>query len=353
MPIFPWTFLIYMSILIRTIHFFAGLLLVLVLSEGYLRWAGISERSDVVYIEGQGKMLRPSQKMIRQSEGFAITHSNTDRYLGPNHSVDKPAQGVRIALLGDSFVEGYQVWDRDHFRSVLTHELTKRLSDSLSIEVLNCGRSNFDLGNMYAYSQLFVDDFSPDYQLFFVSWDDLSLEYDDPLLPSTYVENGELVIHSNTNPAYLRSYQYMSPLLQHSHLFFFLNKVRHRLKTGNLRNSLSGITEAESDRDAEGKEALLASELSSDTYAILEHLHANTYVLVWRDHRPIPPFLLEWLDKRALPMIDLSPLLESLEQEGKHPFYWSGSNTYGHWNPDTHLAIGKYLAIQIDELLIE
>lgn len=342
-----------MSIPIRVFHFVAGLLLVLVLIEGYLRWAGISERSDVSYIAGQGKMLRPNQKMIRQSEGFAITQSNAHKHLGPDHPVDKPKNALRIALLGDSFIEGYQVWDRDHLRSVLEKEMATRLSDSLSIEVLNCGRSNFDLGNMYAYSQLFTNSFSPDYSLFFLSRDDLSLEYEDPLLPSTYVENGELLIQSNANPTYLSKYQYMSPFLQHSHLFFFLNKVRHRLKTGNLLAILGGRPDSDSVPKKQATEAIAATELSSDTYRILENMHTQAYVLVWRDHRPIPPALVEWLNQHQMPFINLSPLLVTRKKEGKNPFYWPGSKTYGHWNPDTHKAIGKFLSVQLEQLLFK
>lgn len=338
-----------MSIVKRIFHFFAGLLLILLLSEGYLRWAGISERSDVSYVEGQGKILRPNQEMIRHSEGFAITRSNAHRHLGPDRSTDKPDNGLRIALLGDSFIEGYQVWDRDHLRSVLEHELTALLADSFSIEVLNCGRSNFDLGNMYAYSQLFVENLSPDYLLFFLSLDDLSLEYDDPLLPATYVENGELQIQSNASPSYLRTFERMSPFLQHSHLLFFLNKVRHRLKTGNLWTILGGTIVSDSKRSSTLVEQVSDAELSSDTYAILERMYAKAYLIVWRDHRPIPTTLKKWLDKKEMSIINLAPLLARLQEEGNHPFYWPGSKKYGHWNPKTHQAIGKYLSGQIYE----
>ena len=105
--------------------FGTGFLLILAGGEIFLRMAGISERSDVEFVYGFGKMLHPSQTMTRHSEGFAITQSNAHRHLGPDRGQIKSQPSYRIALLGDSFIEGYNKKEKNLFNKVTFRNFVK------------------------------------------------------------------------------------------------------------------------------------------------------------------------------------------------------------------------------------
>lgn len=315
-------------------------LLTLLAGEMYLRIAGICEQSDVEYVDGLGKMLRPNHSMVRFSEGFAITSSNGHRHLGPDRPQVRARSSVRIALLGDSFIEGYQVHDRHHLRYVLESELSLK-RPSVQIEVLNFGRSNFDLGNMYAYDQGFVQEFSPDITLFFLSLDDLSIEYADPLLPSTRLVNEQLNFSSNSDSAYFHAFQRSSWLLRHSHLFYFLNKARHRLQSVSLWTILTGKGQSHSPQQEDH-----SSDFSPLTFHILGELSSD-HQIVWRDLRPPPAILTDWLTAHNRSFVDLSPFLQQLERDSFSPYYWPATRKEGHWNQQAHQAIGAYLAKEL------
>lgn len=319
-----------------------GMLGVLLAGEAYLRIAGICERSDVEYVEGQGKMLRANHAMLRFSEGYAITHSNANRHLGPDRPKVKADHTIRIALLGDSFIEGYQVHDRHHLRQALELGLGNQLA-SKQVEVLNFGRSNFDLGNMYAYHQLYVQQFSPDLSLFFLSLDDLSIEYADPLLPSTYLDKEQLTLTSNTNSAYYQSFQRSSWLLKHSHVFYLLNKARHRARTVSPWTILTGKTTIPS----HPQETAHSTEIPALSFRILDELTAPQSLIVWRDFRPPPEALIAWVEEHNRSLINLSPFLQELMDHGQDPYYWKATKKRGHWNQQAHQAIGEYLASKL------
>ena len=58
---------------------------------------------------------------------------------------------VRIAVVGDSYVEAVQLFDKYNFMSVLQERLSQ--VTEASVEVLNFGRSGMDLRTMYIYDQ--------------------------------------------------------------------------------------------------------------------------------------------------------------------------------------------------------
>jgi hypothetical protein len=84
-------------------------------------------------------------------------------------STAKPTGTIRIAVLGDSFVEGIQVPVEHTFSRVLEDELARRLGPT-SIETMNFGVSNFSLAQLLMTYQEYVRRFDPDYVVVFASY---------------------------------------------------------------------------------------------------------------------------------------------------------------------------------------
>lgn len=69
-----------------------------------------------------------------------------------------PSSGTRLLVLGDSFVEGLQVDDAEHFAHILEKKL--RLKDD-DISVLALGKSGLSVADYVAKSKLYQELFSP------------------------------------------------------------------------------------------------------------------------------------------------------------------------------------------------
>ena len=69
----------------------------------------------------KGRRLKKNWEIISFNEGFGITKTNNYGYISSSKII--PQEDIRIALIGDSFVEGRQVFLRDHFSSVLEKNL--------------------------------------------------------------------------------------------------------------------------------------------------------------------------------------------------------------------------------------
>ena len=88
------------------------------------------------------------------NEGFSMGQYNNNSILGPDCSIEKKTGVFRIAILGDSYVESFQVFRRDQFISIMEKQLSKNFDKS--VEVLNFGRSGFDLADMFCVSAKFL-----------------------------------------------------------------------------------------------------------------------------------------------------------------------------------------------------
>jgi hypothetical protein len=112
----------------------------LVMAEVGLRLYGFSavvfEQPDPI----TGTRLRPLTRGWQTVEGEAFVEINSHGYRDRERTVAKPANTVRIAVLGDSFVEARQVAFEDTFGAVLERLLNgDRRFAGRTVEVLNFG----------------------------------------------------------------------------------------------------------------------------------------------------------------------------------------------------------------------
>ncbi|MEP7153135.1 MAG: SGNH/GDSL hydrolase family protein, partial [Nitrospira sp.] len=176
-----------------------GTLLGLVFCEIGLRGAGISY--PIVYqIDGDlGASLRPGAEGLWKSEGEAYIRVNSAGLRDREHDRVKPAQSLRIAVLGDSFAEAVQVPLENTFWWVLEQEIRAcpALGDRES-EVINFGVSGYGTAQELITLRHRVWSYSPDIVLLaFVTGNDIRnnsrvLEQDSKR-PFFVLEGGQLV----------------------------------------------------------------------------------------------------------------------------------------------------------------
>lgn len=219
-----------------------GSLIGILLLEVGLRVAGISDTRFYEADPHRGVALRPGAEGWQRKEGEAYIRINSDGLRDREHSLQKPADTYRIAVLGDSYAEASQVQLEDTFWSVLGEELEACPGlETSKVEVINFGVSGYGTAQELMTLRHRARSYDPDLVLLaMLTANDLKnnvreLEH-DPLRPYFVVENGQLVL----DDSYLREphYQFRQTwrarllygLLDNSRTLQVLNKSRNVLK---------------------------------------------------------------------------------------------------------------------------
>lgn len=154
----------------RARRFFAKLLLVLfgflfgaAIAEIALRLAGYSYPEFYSLDQSRGYALRPQAEGWYRKEGEAYVRINSDGLRDQEHSLSKPPDTLRIAVLGDSYPEALPVSLDESFWRVMG----KKLQDcdtfpGKKIEVLNFGVSGYGTAQELLTLREQVWKYSPD-----------------------------------------------------------------------------------------------------------------------------------------------------------------------------------------------
>ncbi len=112
----------------------------------------------------------PSSETKHQKDCFKVTYTTNKLGMrGIEVSIPKKTDKIRIALLGDSFIEGFGSSDSSTIQSMLTEQLGEQY------EILNFGVSGgFGTIHELALYENFITHFEPDYVFLFY------LNYNDP-----------------------------------------------------------------------------------------------------------------------------------------------------------------------------
>lgn len=101
--------------------------------------AHIGEEELVDIVPVVGFWHRPNRFITWRSEGYSQSRTNADGLRDVNFTVEKPAGVRRIAILGDSMTEAYQVDPKDTFVKQLENKLNK--PGEPKVQVMNFGMS--------------------------------------------------------------------------------------------------------------------------------------------------------------------------------------------------------------------
>jgi len=93
----------------KLLLFVTGLLLALLLAEVGLRVSGFSHFNPYIVDRELGYSLRPNAAGWWRKEGATYVRINSQGLRDREHTFAKPPDTIRIAVLGDSFAEAFQV----------------------------------------------------------------------------------------------------------------------------------------------------------------------------------------------------------------------------------------------------
>ena len=140
-----------------------GLLFGLFMSEIFLRVIGYSFPLFYETDYYRGFALQPNVEGRYQREGGSYVRVNSDGLRDREHAKIKPADTVRIAVLGDSFTEAMHVPMEQTFWSLLERKLQDcNAFPGKKVEVINFGTSGYGTGQELMMLRQKVWDYSPD-----------------------------------------------------------------------------------------------------------------------------------------------------------------------------------------------
>ncbi|MDQ1638527.1 MAG: hypothetical protein QOF62_1866 [Pyrinomonadaceae bacterium] len=156
---------------------FAGLAIALLLAEGALRVLGFSHFIPYIVDKDVGFSLRPNAEGWWRKEGLTYVRINSQGLRDREHTIAKPRDTIRIAVLGDSFAEAFQVPMEKTFWTVMEQKLQACVASSETsatvaarkIEVLNFGVSGFSTARELILLRQRVWQYDPDLVLLLVT----------------------------------------------------------------------------------------------------------------------------------------------------------------------------------------
>lgn len=197
-----------------------SLILGLVFGEILLRVVGYSRPVFYKYDFDLGATLRPNTSGLYDGENLVRINLNNLGISGPERKKEKPSSTIRIAVLGDSMVEAFQVPYGKRFTEVVEKEVAQFTGKN--VEVMNFGVSGFGTNREIQMYRHKAREFNPDIVLLaFFPFNDLQNNHPEiernPLLPYFIFDKGRLVLDDSfqRNPVFIK-----------------------KLKWSNLRNSI-------------------------------------------------------------------------------------------------------------------
>jgi hypothetical protein len=365
----------------------AALLVSLLVCELVLRLLHVSYPVFVWTDPVRGMAHIPGAKSLNQYAGRSWIQINSDGWRGPEVPLKHPAGTFRIALLGDSYLEGFEVPFEQTAGEVLERRLTALRGSP--VEVLNFAEGGYGTGQELLVLQHAVWKYSPDLVLLgFTIGNDISdnlraLKRTD-YVPYFVYQGDHLVLDSSfvNSPGY-RSRAFWTKrwlgVVQHSRLAQMVNRVRHlrrgverqRKNTGDPRDEVGLLDEVqlppttpdwqEAWRVTEGLLRLMRDECRKKNvpfgFVTLTRGIQVTPVrekkekflrqlgvkdLYYPDRR-----LADFGKREGIPVFNLAPPMAA-EAEKRQVYFHADLLTHtvgvGHWNQEGHQIVGELIA---------
>lgn len=323
--------------------FILGLIVCLIFVETYVSNSFVIPSLLGEYDDDIGMARKANRYFVRFNEGFGVGKVNQFKYLNKEYSPKKSEDTIRIALIGDSYVESFQVFDRHYFGRIMENILSKKLSKP--VEVLNFGRSGFNIADCYIYYNTLVKKFNPDYVLYILGANDFAsssnkkfypkLEYDD-LSQALKISKNYLIDDS------FKKYRRIEKILSTSTIIYNIAVQKDKLSLGYILPKLFDKLYVKNIENKEISEVNHNNklEISSEIKLILNYLHNhNGYFFLRSD--------IEIVNSNYT-FYDISQIFKNKDY---NPHEWKIAKTTGHWNNRAHRDIGQYMAEEMEKII--
>jgi len=321
--------------------------------EIYLRLSEIALPSFIYDDPKYGRTFKPNTDILFISaEGFYMGGVNSYGNIGKSYPKEKSADVLRIAIFGDSFIEGLQLFERNHFKSLVDKNLSKKLNQK--VEILNFGIGGIDFSDAYFICKEKGLQYHPDIILFSVKKTNLRKKAGIPY-PKYYMQNDSLkVSYTNLNSDMSELRRRFAVLRQFS-IGYLLKESFENYKNGLLSKKVFEKFHTESIPDSIYKERISPDSPEKDIQypvnkKILEELNLISVIgetkciLLITDDMPNYYYpLLDSLD--SILKLNLPPALN--DYYNKDFRYWKASGMYGHWNQKAHQVVSEFLTSEI------
>jgi hypothetical protein len=348
-----------------------------------------------------GFALRPGAEGWWQREGNTYIKINSAGLRDREHSLPKPPNTLRIAVLGDSFAEALQVPMESAFWAVAEQRLQgSEAVGGRRVEVINFGVSGFSTARELITLRRRVWQYSPDIVVLLVTTSNdvrdnsrrLSREYYNQPLPYFVYKDGALVLDDSLLRERNESLRFrlkqsflggsLDWLRDHVRLMGLIDKARAALENQNQKRRETPadvgyepgldteVYRAPSDRDwteawrvTEGLMVLMRDEvrahgakflLVTGGSSIQDYPDAavrqrfmqsvGTDDLFYPDHR------IKALGERAgIEVLNLAPPLQEYAERNKT--FLHGTDGFGHWNVLGHRLVSELVAEKLYETI--
>ncbi len=176
-----------------------GLLVGLAAAEVVLRIYGFSSPDFFQADETLGYIYTPGIEGRYTKEGESYVRINSEGFRDAEHSIEKPADVFRVAVVGDSYVAGFEVEAHERFTAHLEKTLgTCAPLGGRRVEMLSFGAAGYGTAQQLLLVRDRVLRYSPDLLiLLFTTNNDVidnSRAFRDGLIPFFVLKDGELTL---------------------------------------------------------------------------------------------------------------------------------------------------------------
>jgi hypothetical protein len=181
-----------------------GLVFALAICEAGLRLVGIEYPQFFALDPVVGVKLRPGMKGYWLKEGGGYVSINSDGLRDREHSLEKPPNTLRIAVLGDSFAQAFEVNQEEAFWAIMEKDLQNCNNlGGKKVEAINFGIAGFSNTQELLVLRHRVWKYSPDVVLLAIytnndvaeNYRPLATQWDDKgFLPYYFYQDGNLVL---------------------------------------------------------------------------------------------------------------------------------------------------------------
>lgn len=325
------------AFLYKILSFIVAFFLIAVCIEVFLKFSEIKLPFKTLDPE-IGKTYQSNSLINETKEGFYMGKTNEYGFIG---NINKKENTFRIALFGDSFTEGFQVFETYKFSRILEKSINK--NSKVEIEVLNFGISNVVLPEIYIRKKRLAEKFDIDLFVYVFDSYDFFFQPEGILNSVELIEkdNGLSIIPNTSEPFQL--YKKAKPIIDNSSYLNFAFDGYLLFRRGQVFSKLF-------DKLYSGNTVNYSTEIPNNPFEnltpkylkIISEMAKDNTVFIFRENADEK--LKYTLAPYNIPIIETEEVLNNLRQNGINPYYWESTQTIGHFNYEANKVFGNYIS---------